>query len=76
MLSDYLIAPSFVALFLTGLLVMIITILFIFNIKQFFKETYLKKITFLCLLSSALGMHGMLHLGVEKQYNLNPYTWI
>lgn len=76
MLSDYLIAPSLNALFLTGLLVMIITILFIFNMKQFFKETYFQKIVMLCLLSSALGMHGMLHLGVEKQYNFNPYTWI
>ena len=76
MLSDYLVSPALNALFLTGILLMIIITLFLMNIRFYLKETYLKKITFLCLLSSALGMHGMLHLGVEKQYNLNPYTWI
>ena len=76
MLSDYLIAPSLNALFLTGLLVMIITILFIFNIKQFLKIPNLKKITLLSSIAVAIGMHGMLHLGAEKQYNFNPYTWV
>jgi hypothetical protein len=76
MLSDYLIAPSLNALFLTGLLVMIITILFIFNMKQFLKVPNLQKITLLCAMSAAIGMHGLLHLGAEKQYNFNPYKWI
>ena len=76
MLSDYLIAPSFIALFLTGLLVMIITILFTFNMKRFLKETYFQKIMMLCLITNTLGIHGMLHLGLEKQYNFNPYLWI
>ena len=76
MLSDYLIAPSLNSLFLTGLLLMIIAMLFIFNIKQFLKIPNFQKITLLCVMSSAIGIHGMLHLGVEKQYNFNPYKWI
>jgi hypothetical protein len=76
MLSDYLIAPSLNALFLTGILLMIITMLFIFNINQFLKITNFQKITLLCVMTSAIGIHGMLHLGAEKQYNFNPYKWI
>jgi hypothetical protein len=75
MLSDYLIAPSLNALFLTGILVMIIAMLFIFNIKQLSKITSLQKITLLCSMTVAIGIHGMLHLGAEKQYNFNPYKW-
>ena len=76
MLSDYLIAPSLNALFLTGILVMIIVMLFIFNIKQLSKITSFQKITLLCSMTVAIGIHGMLHLGAEKQYNFNPYKWI
>jgi len=76
MLSDYLIAPSMVALFVTGILIMIIITLFLMNIKFFLKETYFQKIVMLCLLSSTLASHGLLHLGNEKQYNFNPYTWV
>jgi hypothetical protein len=76
MLSDYLIAPSLNALFLTGILMMIITILFLFNIKQLLKLPNFQKITLLCSMTVAIGIHGMLHLGAEKQYNFNPYKWI
>lgn len=76
MLVDYFIAPSLNALFVTGILLMIVIILFLFNIKQFFKLTNLQKITLICSISGAFGMHGLLHLGVEKQYNFNPYRWV
>jgi len=23
----------------------------------------------------AIGIHGLIHLGVEGQYNFNPYNW-
>ena len=76
MLADYLIAPSLNALFVTGMLLIIVIILFLFNIKQFLKLTNLQKITLLCSISGAVGMHGLLHLANEKQYNLNPYKWM
>ena len=76
MLSDYLISPALNALFVTGILLMIIITLFLTNIRLYLKETYFQKIMMLCLLSSSIGKHGMLHLGAEKQYNFNPYKWV
>jgi hypothetical protein len=75
MLSEYLIAPSMNSLLVTGILIMIVTILFFFNIKQILNENYYKKLILFSTLSVAFGMHGLIHLGVEKQYGFNPYTW-
>jgi hypothetical protein len=35
-----------------------------------------EKITILSLLVMAIGIHGLIHLGVEQQYGFNPYKWI
>ena len=75
MLANYLIAPSMIALFFTGLLLMNIILLFLFNIKYFLKEGYFQKIVLLCMMTIALGSHGLIHLGVERHYNFNPYKW-
>jgi uncharacterized membrane protein len=75
MLADYLIAPSMNSLLVTGILIMIIVILFFSNINQILKENYYKKLILLSSLCLSFGMHGMLHLGLEKQYGFNPYTW-
>jgi len=75
MIANYLIAPSMIALFFTGLLLMTIILLFLFNIKYFLKERYFQKIVLLCMMTIALGSHGLIHLGVERQYNFNPYKW-
>jgi len=75
MIANYLIAPSMIALFFTGLLLMTIIFLFLFNIKYFLKERYFQKIVLLCMMTIALGSHGLIHLGVERQYNFNPYKW-
>jgi hypothetical protein len=76
MLSDYLIAPSFTALFVTGLIMFIIVILLIKNYKSILRLGYYQKIMLLTSLSIAVGSHGLMHLGVEGQYNFNPYKWI
>jgi hypothetical protein len=36
---------------------------------------YYQQIMLLTSLSIAVGSHGLMHLGVEKQYNFNPYRW-
>ena len=41
MLSDYLVSPALNALFVTGILLMIIITLFLMNIRFYLKETYL-----------------------------------
>jgi hypothetical protein len=40
------------------------------------REKIYDKIAILCMLSIAIGSHGLIHLGVEKQYGFNPYKWI
>jgi hypothetical protein len=36
---------------------------------------YYPKIMLLSTLVIAIGIHGLIHLGVEKEYNFNPYNW-
>jgi hypothetical protein len=76
MLSDYLIAPSLNALFVTGVLLLSILILFIKHFKELMRLNPYNKIAILCMLSIAIGSHGLIHLGVEGQYGFNPYRWI
>ena len=75
MLSDILIAPSLNSLFFTGFLILFIFIIFITNYKQFNKLDYYRKITILSLITIAIGVHGLIHLGTEAVYGFNPYRW-
>jgi hypothetical protein len=75
MLSDYLIAPSLNSLFVTGLLLLMILIIVVRNFNDVKKFTTFQKISILCILTIAIGSHGLIHLGVEKQYGFNPYKW-
>jgi hypothetical protein len=75
MLSDYLIAPSLNSLFVTGLILLFILVIIIKNFKEISKFTTYQKVSLLCILSIAIGSHGLIHLGVEKQYGFNPYKW-
>ena len=68
-------APSFHSLFFTGLILLSILIIFIMNFNKFIKLDYYKKITILSLISVAIGIHGLIHLGVEMKYDFNPYRW-
>ena len=76
MLSDYLIAPSLNSLFVTGLILLFILVIIIKNFKEISKFTTYQKLSLLCILTIAIGSHGLIHLGVEKQYNFNTYKWI
>jgi hypothetical protein len=76
MLADYLIAPSLNALFVTGLILLTIIILLFKNYSSVMRLNYYQKIMLLSSLTIAVGSHGLMHLGVEKQYNFNPYNWI
>ena len=76
MISDFLVAPSLNALFITGLLLLWILIVFINNYKHISNLNYYQKIMLLSTVTIAIGIHGLIHLGVEMQYNFNPYNWI
>jgi hypothetical protein len=75
MLADYLIAPSLNSLFFTGILILFIFFIFIKNLKKILKLPYYDKLSLLSMLTVAVGMHGLVHLGVETNYGFNPYKW-
>ena len=73
MLSYLLMAPSMNGLLFTGILLLIIVIIFAKNYSQFIKLNYYQQIALLSLLSLAIGVHSLLHLGAETVYGFNPY---
>ena len=73
MLSNLIMAPSMNGLLLTGLILLIILIIFAKNYDQFLKLNYYQQIALLSLLSLAIGIHSILHLGAETVYGFNPY---
>jgi hypothetical protein len=75
MLSNILVAPSINALFVTGFLLLAIIIVVFNNYKRIMNLNYYQKIILLSTLTIAIGIHGLIHLGVEHEYNLNPYNW-
>jgi hypothetical protein len=75
MLSTYLIAPSLNSLFVTGLLLLSVFIIFVKNYTRITSLNFYQKIILLSILTIAVGIHGLIHLGVEVQYNFNPYRW-
>lgn len=76
MISNILIAPSLNSLFFTGMFLLAIFIVFIMNFNKIIKLNYYQKIILLSTITIAIGIHGLIHLGVEKEYNFNPYRWI
>lgn len=75
MLSNILIAPSLNSLIITGILLLFILVIFFKNYSQFNRLDNYRKITILALLTIAVGVHGLIHLGLEVNYGLNPYKW-
>jgi hypothetical protein len=73
MLSTLLMTPSMNGLILTGFLILIMVIIFVKNYSQFGKLNYYQQITILSLLTLAIGIHSILHLGGEIFYGVNPY---
>ena len=76
MLSRYLIAPSLNSLFFTGILLLFIFITFVMNFDKVLKLNYYQKLILLSTIAIAIGIHGLIHLGVEQMYNFNPYKFI
>lgn len=75
MLSDIFIAPSLNSLFVTGFILLSMLFIFLSNYKQFINLDFYRKLTILSLLTIAIGIHGLIHLGVETKYGFNPYRW-
>ena len=64
--------PSFFSLFITGILVLLIFILFASRMQQFYRLNYYQQITLLSFITLAIGIHGLIHLELEVNYGFNP----
>jgi hypothetical protein len=70
--ANYL-APSLNSLFLTGVILLFMFYVIITNFKPFMRLDYYRKLQILSLITIAIGVHGLIHLGVETVYGFNPY---
>jgi len=68
----YVLAPSFFCLVVNGILLFILLLMVIFNFRSFITTDYIKLLPIIGNVAIAIGMHGMLHLGLEQAYNYNP----
>ncbi len=66
------ITPSMMSLFATGILILFILVILVSNLNDFNLLNYVNKITLLSLICIAIGIHGLIHLGVEVNYKYNP----
>jgi ABC-type lipoprotein release transport system permease subunit len=69
-----LLAPSFNSLLVTGLLLLSILIIFLTNFRKFVSLEFYKKISLLSLLIIAIGVHGLIYMGLEINYGFNPFN--
>ena len=67
--------PSLISSVITGLILMFVIILMMINYKRVTKIPPIDLASFLCVLSIAIGSHGLLHLGLEVVYGYNPLKW-
>ena len=74
---DYL-PPSFYANGMNGLLLFIALIIIVLNYSKFTRlEAYPGSTLYLILLLSiAVGIHGISHLGLERIYGYNPIKYL
>jgi hypothetical protein len=70
--SLYVLAPSFFCLVINGFLLFILLLMVIFNFRSLIKADYIKLLPIIGTVAIAIGMHGLLHLGLEQAYNYNP----
>jgi hypothetical protein len=64
--------PSFYALAITGIISFILVLLFVNNFKLIKNLPIDKLILVVSLVGAVIGIHGLLHLGMEYTYNYNP----
>jgi hypothetical protein len=69
--------PSFYAHGLNGILLFVALIIIVSNYSKFIRlEAYPERTVYLILLLSiAVGIHGISHLGLESVYGFNPINY-
>jgi uncharacterized membrane protein HdeD (DUF308 family) len=70
-ISAYLLFPSFYSLVITGIILIVVFILFVKNFKQIWNLEIYRLISLLCVIAIALGNHGILHALFETKTKPN-----
>ena len=70
--------PSFWANGVQGLLILLLLMVIWFSCKDMKKWSLYEKIIVISLFALVIGVHGLLHLGLESVYDWNPLEkkWI
>lgn len=68
-------APSMNTLFVTGILLLVAFYLVVTHFADVRRLDIYRKLSLLSILVVAIGVHGLLHLGMETVYGFNPYAW-
>lgn len=64
--------PSFYAHIINGILLLVAFIILLQNYRSIINVDKYKLILLILLVSIATGIHGLSHLGLEKNYGYNP----
>ncbi len=74
--SNIYIKPSYWSQILNGIIFLIIILMIIMNFNKIMKMDLYQKMIILLLLGIYIGIHGLMHLGLEKTYDYNPLEQI
>lgn len=67
--------PSIITHTLHGILAIVaIVLLFVFSNKLQTLDAY-RILVLILLFSATIGIHGISHLGLEREYGYSPYAW-
>jgi hypothetical protein len=75
-MNELLQKPSLYAHVLNAIFLLIAFVIIIMNYSQVIKLGVYEKITLSLLLSGAVGVHGLSHLGLEGVYGYNPMAML
>ena len=68
--------PSIITHTIHGILAMIAVVLLLaFSYKLQTLDAY-RILVLLLLFSATIGIHGISHLGLEREYGYSPYSWL
>jgi uncharacterized membrane protein HdeD (DUF308 family) len=70
-ISEYLLFPTFYSLAITGIILIVVFILFLKNFKQLWNLEIYRFISLLCVIAIAVGNHGILHALFETKTKPN-----
>ncbi len=70
-ISEYLSFPSFYSLAITGIILLVVFILFVKNFKQIWNLEIYRLISLVCVIAIAVGNHGILHALFETKTKPN-----